>query len=91
MEKENSVVSLEIEKALSDKIISDYVSEIRTKLLNGEEVYVEGIGKLVPSFRRVKNDRGRNYSLGVKVIKDKKFSKEMITAYNKDRDKFIKK
>lgn len=82
--------SIDLDKALADGVIKQYVSQIRERLLNGNSFKIEGVGVLTPSFRRVKNNYGRNFSIGVKLIKDKNFSEELVNNYLYDTNNFLK-
>ena len=81
-------LEINLEKSVIDSIIRDYESSIRYRLLNGEKVTIEGVGTLSVSYRKVKNDAGRDYSLRVKVKQDRKFAKEIVEEYNKSPNKF---
>lgn len=71
-----------------DSIIKDYNKQIRDRLVNGEEVEIEGVGKLKAKFRKVKNMYGRDYAIRVKVVQDKEFSRSLVSEYRKDNTKY---
>lgn len=85
---DNKEYKVELEKSVIDSVIRDYEERIRESLLKGEEVSIPGVGSLKVSYRRVKNDAGRNFSLRVKVKQDRKFARELVTEYNKNPEKF---
>lgn len=61
---------------------------IADSLLKGESVYLFGVGTLVPYVRKVKNDKGRDFSVKIKIEQDSCFHDEMVSAYESDNNLF---
>lgn len=87
--QENNIMEIDPQKAIIEGAISQYSRNIVEKLLNGESVYINGLGTLDISYRRVKS-RGRDYSLRVRVTQDLEFNKKLIENFENDRENFIK-
>lgn len=85
---EKDFINLDISRAIADQVLSNYFSSVRVDLLDGKNVIIPGVGTLVPKVRKVKNDKGRDFSVRVKVIQEKKFSKELLGSYEADPSKF---
>lgn len=66
------------------------VAEIQNALLNGIDVEIEGIGTLSPMYRKVRNSYGRDYTITIKVIQNKKMKDLLLKSYKKNPENFIK-
>lgn len=66
------------------------VAEIQNALLDGMDVEIEGIGVLSPRYRKVKNSYGRDYTVTIKIIQNKKMKELLLKSYKKNPENFIK-
>ena len=74
-----------------NEIINEYIEEMSSKLLNGEDFVIDGVGVLRPVYRRVKNDNGRNFTVRVRMDYFWDFYTKIIESCKKDNSKFVRK
>ena len=79
------------EKVIKDNAINEYIDDMKSKLLNGEDFVINGVGVLRPVYRRVKNDNGRNFTVRVRMDYFWDFYTKIIDSCKVDNSKFVRK
>lgn len=69
-------------------LLSKYKESLAQAVIDGRSVTIEGLGVLKPSYRRVKNPMGREFSIKAKIDNSPEFSRKLLESFNKDPDKF---
>lgn len=81
-------MDIRLSEDIVNKVINNYIESMKEDLLKGKRVYIKGIGYLEPKYRKVKNDRGRDYAITIRLKQNKDFSKSIIESYNNDKSQF---
>lgn len=92
MRNDNTVtvndISISVDKAIIEAVIRGYEKGIKEKLLNGEDVIINGVGKLELGYRRVRNSYGKDFAIRVKFSKNAKFGRELVKSYEDNPELF---
>lgn len=72
----------------SKSLLDSYRRFICTSVLDGKSVTIDGLGVIRPSYRRVKNPMGREFSIKAKIDNNKDFEKKLVNEFKKNPDKF---
>lgn len=84
---ENSY-QINIPDNVTSDIIYGYIESMKDSLIKGKRFYIKGVGFLIPKFRRVKNDQGRDFTITIRLKQDPEFSESIISSCLEDVDKF---
>lgn len=71
-----------------ESIINKYLENMESELLKGNSVELSTMGKLEPKFRKVRNDFGKEYSIGLKFVRSNEFRNKLIESYEEDKERF---
>lgn len=79
---------LEIPDNVTSDIIYGYIESMKDSLMKGKKFYIKGIGYLVPKYRKVKNDQGRDFTITVRLKQDPEFTRSIISSCLEDENRF---
>lgn len=82
--------NIKIPDEVTSSIIDNYIESMKDSLLKGKKFYIKGLGYLIPKFRKVKNDSGRNFTITIKLKQDSQFTNQIIASCLDDPDRFSK-
>lgn len=72
-------------------VIDLYNQFIRSRLVRGLDVEIEGVGVLHPYVRQVKNSFGREYSIKVELKQNPGFKDKLVEKYEENNSTFRRK
>lgn len=81
-------ITIDLDGNVYNQVVDDYINGMKSKLLNGEEFVIDGVGVLKPVYRKVKNDYGNNFTVRVRMDYFKEFYDSIIESCKKDNSRF---